>query len=86
MEIERFDGSKGAGQDGGSFSVRTINRGTLLKDLPNKKASGKKFVFRGVVDFKVNGEGLIESVEEGYTWDFGEGRDVKDYHTLSAKL
>jgi len=88
MEIERFNIPMEVKPDVENmltFSVRTINRGTLLRDLPSKKASGKEFVFRGVVDFKVNGDGLIENIEEWYTWDFGEGRDVKDYHSLPAE-
>ena len=78
MEVERFE----PGRDERHFSTRTINRGTFEKDLPSKKASGKQFSFRGVVDFRVDDEGKIEYVEEWYTWDFGEGRDVKEYHFL----
>jgi len=84
MEIERFDVPKDG--EGKAASIRTINRGTFEKDLPSKKASGKPFVFQGVVDFTVNGEGLIDSVNEWYTWDFGEGREVRDYHSLPAKI
>jgi len=29
---------------------------------------------------------LIDSVNEWYTWDFGEGREVRDYHSLPAKI
>jgi hypothetical protein len=68
-----------------TFSIRTINKGTSVNDLPSKKASGKKFVFRGVVDFQVNGEGLIKSVEEWYSWDFGEGKDVTEFHSLPVR-
>jgi hypothetical protein len=88
MEVENFHiPQRDGGVDGGAgltptFSIRTINKGTLLNDLPSKRASGKKFIFRGVVDFKVNNEGLIENIEEWYTWDFGEGADVSGYHTL----
>ena len=78
MGVERFE----PGRDERHFSIRTVNRGTFEKDLPSKKASGERFSFRGVVDFAVNGEGKIEYVEEWYTWDFGEGRDVKEYHSL----
>ena len=46
MEIERFDVPKEGG-DFLTFSVRTFNRGTFLRNLPGKKASGKEFVFRG---------------------------------------
>jgi hypothetical protein len=90
MEVEHFHVPlRDAGVNGTesmSFSIRTINKGTFLNDLPSKKASGKKFTFRGVVDFRVNREGLIENIEEWYSWDFGEGKDVADFHTLPAKL
>lgn len=78
MDIERIDFTDRPN----AISIRTVNKGKLENDLPSKKASGKPFVFRGVVDFVVNDEGLIESLEEWYTWDFGEGKDVKDYHSL----
>ena len=90
MEVEHFHvPQKDAAVDGAespTFSIRTINKGTFLNDLPSKKASGKKFVFRGVVDFKVNQEGLIENIEEWYSWDFGQGKDVAAFHTLPAKI
>lgn len=68
------------------FSVRTVNKGTFVKDLPIKKASGRKFIFRGVVDFRVNRAGLIETIEEWYSWDFGEGKDVTEFHSLPINL
>lgn len=57
---QRDIGLDGSAESTLTFSIRTINKGTMLNDLPSKKASGKKFIFRGVVDFKVNSEGLIE--------------------------
>ncbi len=64
-------------------SFRTINRGTFLYDLPNKKASGKYFSFRGSVDFVIDEEsGLIEEVNEWYSWNFHGSKDVSEYHTL----
>jgi len=65
MEVERIDVPKDG--KGKAASLRTINRGTLEKDLPSKKASGKSFVFQGVVDFTVDDDGLIDSVNEWYT-------------------
>ena len=63
------------------YSVRTINRGTFEKDLPNKKASGREFDFRGVVDLYVDGEtGLIEEVREWYSWAFDQGKNVSEYN------
>jgi len=65
------------------FSVRTVNSGTYLKDLPSKKAFGDKFSFRGVVDFVIDAEaGLIEEVDEWYSLNFDKATDVKNYHTL----
>jgi hypothetical protein len=65
------------------FSIRTINRGTFLVDLPSRKASGKKFTFSGVVDFIIDEEsGLIELLNEWYTSEFGSGKEIPEYHTL----
>jgi hypothetical protein len=83
MEIE--SSSIGEALPGGRrrCSIRTINRGTFLNDLPRKKASGKKFSFRGVVDFVIGEDnGLIEEVNEYYSWNFDNGIDVSEYHTL----
>ena len=90
MEVEHFHipQKKESGIDEDetvAFSIRTTNKGSFVNDLPSKKASGKKFVFRGVVDFQVNGEGLIKSVEEWYSWDFGEGKDVTEFHSLPVR-
>jgi len=64
-------------------SLRTINRGTFLHDLPSKKASSKNFSFRGVVDLVIDEEsGLIEEVNEWYSWNFDNSKDVTEYHTL----
>lgn len=63
------------------YSFRTINKGTLVNDLPSKRAFGKTFSFSGVVDFVVDG-GLIEEVNEWYSWDFDNSKDVTEYHTL----
>lgn len=68
------------------FSIRTTNKGTFVNDLPIKKASGHEFIFRGVVDFTVKQDGFIAGIEEWYTWDFGEGRDVANYHTLEIAM
>lgn len=64
-------------------SFRIINKGTLIHDLPSKKASGKKFSFSGAVDLIIDGEsGLIEEVNEWYSWSFDNSKDVSEYHTL----
>ena len=44
------------------FTFRTHNTGTFVNDLVKRKASGKKFWFLGVVDFVVDQQGKIESV------------------------
>lgn len=64
-------------------SFRTVNRGTLLNDLPSKKASGKVFSFSGTVDFVVDA-GLIEEVNEWYSWDFDNSKGTAKYHTLGG--
>jgi hypothetical protein len=66
------------------LSFRTINKGTLLNDLPSKKASGKKFSFSGVVVLTVDESGLIEQVNEWYSWNFDNSKDVQEYHTLEG--
>ena len=49
-------------------SFRTINKGTWKEDLLVHKASGKRFVFVGVIDLVVEKEsGLIRGLEEWYT-------------------
>lgn len=64
-------------------SFRTTNKGTLLNDLPSKKASGKTFSFSGVVDLTINeSTGLIELVNEWYSWNFDNSKDALEYHTL----
>lgn len=62
------------------YSIRTNNSGTFVKDLPSRKARGRKFHFRAVVDLVVNAEGLIESVEEWYCSNFDEKESVEGYH------
>jgi hypothetical protein len=64
-------------------SFRTINKGTLVNDLPSKKASGKAFSFSGKVDFVVS-NGLIEEVNEWYSWNFDNSRDEAEYHSLDG--
>ena len=63
------------------YSIRTHNKGTFVEDLPRRKASGKKFNFRGVVDLVVNGDGLIEEVEEWYCSNFDDSNGVGEYNT-----
>ncbi len=41
-----------------------------MKDLPSKKASGRKWEFYAVVDLVVSGNGKIEEVEEWYCREF----------------
>ena len=83
MEIERVYDNLKAPDGKRRCSTRTINRGTFLHDLVSKKASGKNFSFRGVVDFVIDEEsGLIEEVNEWYSWKFDESTDVSEYDTL----
>ena len=56
--------------------------GTFVNDLPSKKASGKPWVFRACVDLVVNlNDGLIEDVEEWYSYNFERSTSVSDYHS-----
>ena len=49
-------------------SFRTINKGTWKNDLHVHKASGKSFVFIGVIDMVIERDsGLIEELDEWYT-------------------
>jgi hypothetical protein len=83
MEVERSGSEEVLPGRRLRCSIRTINRGTLLKDLPSKRASGKSFSFRGVVDFIIREEdGLIEEVNEWYSYNFDNSKDVTEYHTL----
>jgi hypothetical protein len=83
MEVEQSAGEEPLPGGRRKYSIRTINRGTFLKDLPSAKASGKTFSFRGVVDLVVREEdGLIEEVHEWYSSNFGNSKDVAEYHTL----
>ena len=75
-------------KDGKRFcSFRTINKGTFLNDLVVKKASGEKFLFRGAVDLIIDEEtGLIETLNEWYSWKFENSTDVSGYHTLDSTI
>jgi hypothetical protein len=58
---------------------RTDNKGTLENDLPRKKATGKPFLFKGVVELVVDeASGLIEELEEWYSGSFELARTVQD--------
>ena len=62
-------------------TLRTKNSGTLLHDLPSKKASGKPFSFAGVVDLVIDKKsGLIEKVDEWYSYKFDLASSEGDYH------
>lgn len=87
MKVEQIyvhDASSSSGEY--NVSIRTINKGTLVKDLPTKKASGKPFSFRGSVDLLITADGLIAEVNEYYSYGFHDGKDVTEYHTLASKL
>ena len=67
-------------------AIRFTGRGTLEKDLPSRKASGKAFVMQGSVHFQISGEGedaRIEQLNEYYTRNFDDGKGIEQYHTLS---
>ena len=80
---ELDDGRKG-------FTFRTHNTGTFVNDLVKRKASGKKFWFLGVVDFVVDQQGKIESVDGKFqcssgvikrlTWRYLDGLMIADSH------
>lgn len=60
------EGSSGQGLVRCSF--RTINKGTWKNDLHVHKASGKAFVFVGVIEMVIEREsGLVRELEEWYT-------------------
>ena len=62
---------------------KTDNQGTLSNDLPRKKATGKEFLFKGLVEFIVDEEsGLIEVVEEWYCSNFELARSVEQDYNL----
>jgi hypothetical protein len=68
---------------------KTDNAGTLMNDLPRTKATGKPFLFKGIVEFVVDeATGLIEEVEEWYCSNFQLAESVdKDYNLKKdAKL
>ncbi|KAJ4263313.1 hypothetical protein NW762_006131 [Fusarium torreyae] len=59
---------------------QTHNSGTFAYDLPGVKASGKAFWFPGVIDFIVRDEdGLIESINEYYTFIFHSVDSINGY-------
>ena len=65
------------------FAFRTDNAGTLENDLPRKKATGKPFNFKGVVEFIVDeASGLVEQVEEWYCSNFELARSVEEDYNL----
>jgi hypothetical protein len=66
----------------GTCSFRTINKGIFTNDLPNKRASGKTFEFRGVIDVVIEG-GLIKELNEWYSWNFDNSKEVAQYHSLA---
>ncbi len=71
--------------DNGKVKVifKTDNEGTLSNDLPRKKATGKEFLFKGVVEFIVDEEsGLIEEVEEWYCFNFELASSVEQHYNL----
>ena len=61
---------------------KTDNEGTFKNDLPSKKATGKPFLFKGVVEFVVDeASGLIDVVEEWYSYNFELAKSVEaDYN------
>lgn len=72
---------------GGKLKVifMTDNKGTMEKDLPSRKATGKPFLFKGVVEFVVDEKsGLIEEVEEWYCSNFERARSVEQDYNLRA--
>ncbi|GJC80304.1 hypothetical protein ColLi_03142 [Colletotrichum liriopes] len=59
---------------------KTKNTGTFTHDLPRVKASGKSFWFPGVIEFIVrDDDGLIETINEWYTFKFDGVTSVNDY-------
>ena len=80
------------GEDVVYVSFRTINRGTFEKDLPNTKASGKRFWFIGVIDLEVEREsGLVRRLDEWYTnnrfdsksdGQHGKGGGLEEYNVM----
>lgn len=62
----------------GRYSFRTVNRGTFEKDLPSRKASGRKWEFSAVVDLVVK-SGLVVKVDEWYTVEFDRSVPVAEY-------
>ena len=65
-------------------SFRTINKGTWKEDLHVHKASGKRFVFVGVIDLVIDREsGLIMELDEWYTNNgFDTKESLDEYHAL----
>ncbi|KAK4495389.1 hypothetical protein PRZ48_013720 [Zasmidium cellare] len=56
------------------YSIRFQATGTSVGDLPARKATGRKFVMHGRVDFdmvRVEEEWVIGKVDEWYNPDFG---------------
>ncbi|GKT83719.1 hypothetical protein Ct61P_01569 [Colletotrichum tofieldiae] len=59
---------------------KTKNTGTFTHDLPRVKASGRSFWFPGVIEFIVrDDDGLIETINEWYTFKFDGVTSVNDY-------
>ncbi|KAJ9611971.1 hypothetical protein H2200_003566 [Cladophialophora chaetospira] len=62
---------------------KTDNAGTFENDLPRTKASGKPFLFKGVVEFVLDeASGLIDEVEEWYCSNFQLARSVEQDYNL----
>ena len=74
MPVEKLDHGRTR------YSVQTHNSGTFVEDLPSRKAVGKKFYFRGVVDLVLNEDGLIEGVEEWYCSNFDATEGLERYN------
>ncbi|KAI8716012.1 hypothetical protein NCS52_01110500 [Fusarium sp. LHS14.1] len=59
---------------------RTVNTGVFVNDLPGIKATGRPFWFPGVVELIVrNEDGLIEKIEEWYTFKFHSVASIDEY-------
>lgn len=59
---------------------RTVNTGTFVNDLPEIKATGRPFWFPGVVELIVRNQGgLIETIEEWYTFKFDNVASLDEY-------
>ncbi|KAJ4191689.1 hypothetical protein NW759_016672 [Fusarium solani] len=59
---------------------KTANKGTFVNDLPAIKATGEPFWFPGVVELIVrNEDGLIEEIDEWYTFKFDGVKSIDEY-------